>query len=569
MPPILIDLGNVDNTLTVGDDDYRVIGGNGNNTLTFGGGDDDLRLGNGNNTLTLGGGTNRIEAGSGNNTVNISGTGSSRLSFLSGNNTVTVDDGPFRIAAGNGLNTITGGDGNGLIDLGDGTNHVTTANGNSKITIGDGAGNTITTGTGRNHIALGDGTANIVHLGAGYNLVSVAADVVGTDTILGGLESGDGSGNKLLLTSSGTVGVTNISGFATYELGDGGQNRLTLTETSFSRLPGARITVIGGDSGNQVDASVLSVAHAVTIIAGLGADNLAGGAASDLLSYAGSLGAVRVDLAANTAAGGDAAGDTISGFENLTGGRGADRLTGDAGANILLGGDGADTLAGGAGNDLLNGGDGIDRMIGGDGMDSYYVDNAGDVIVEVAADRGSDLLRASVNYTLTAGAAVERFMLIGDALTGTGNAFSQRITGNALDNLLRGMDGDDVLIGGAGRDRLIGGAGADQFLFATPNETSDRITDFTAGEDVLVMLGLGFGGLPLGSLDGDAVGATTRFLRNATGLATAPAGEWQFVQNSTNGLLFFDSNGSDGGGRTVIASLGAAIALTAADIVIA
>ena len=101
---------------------------------------------------------------------------------------------------------------------------------------------------------------------------------------------------------------------------------------------------------------------------------------------------VTVDLAANTATGGHATGDTITGFENvagsehadilrgndvdngLAGGNGADLLVGRGGIDELLGEAGADDLRGGAGQDYLAGGNGADTMSGGDDGDffGYY-----------------------------------------------------------------------------------------------------------------------------------------------------------------------------------------------------
>ncbi|WP_316015501.1 hypothetical protein [Roseobacter sp. HKCCA0434] len=50
---------------------------------------------------------------------------------------------------------------------------------------------------------------------------------------------------------------------------------------------------------------------------------------------------------------------------------------------------------------------------------------------------------------------------------------------------LSGGDGDDVLNGGLGDDAMQGGAGADVFVFSQASGGHDRITDFTAGEDLL------------------------------------------------------------------------------------
>ncbi|TRU35555.1 MAG: calcium-binding protein, partial [Microcystis aeruginosa Ma_MB_F_20061100_S20] len=108
-------------------------------------------------------------------------------------------------------------------------------------------------------------------------------------------------------------------------------------------------TLIGG-SGND------------TIEGGAGADSLDGGADTDTLSYASSGSAVSVNLATGAGSGGDAAGDIISNFENLTGSSFADSLTGDGNANTIDGGAGNDTIEGGAGADSLDGGGNTDTL---------------------------------------------------------------------------------------------------------------------------------------------------------------------------------------------------------------
>ena len=132
---------------------------------------------------------------------------------------------------------------------------------------------------------------------------------------------------------------------------------------------------------------------------------------------------------------------------------------GSASADNLTGTEQNDTLAGLAGNDTLNGGLGADRMVGGVGHDTYYVDDAGDVVVELASG-GYDRVVASLDWTL--GAEIERLSLSGTAnLDGTGNALANRLDGNAGANTLNGGEGNDALYGLAGDDSLVGGAGAD------------------------------------------------------------------------------------------------------------
>jgi len=86
---------------------------------------------------------------------------------------------------------------------------------------------------------------------------------------------------------------------------------------------------------------------------------------------------------------------------------------GDNAANVLTGGAGNDLLNGFGGNDTLDGGAGADKMIGGDGDDLFYVDNAGDVVVE-QQNAGIDEVRASVDYTLADW--VNNLTLIGNAV---------------------------------------------------------------------------------------------------------------------------------------------------------
>src|SRR5438445_677547 len=82
---------------------------------------------------------------------------------------------------------------------------------------------------------------------------------------------------------------------------------------------------------------------------------------------------------------------------------------------------GADTLTGAGGDDILNGGTGADAMAGGTGNDIYFVDNAGDVVTELAGQGTADLVKSTISWSL--GANVENLTLFGAAaINGTGNA---------------------------------------------------------------------------------------------------------------------------------------------------
>ena len=123
---------------------------------------------------------------------------------------------------------------------------------------------------------------------------------------------------------------------------------------------------------------------------------------------------------------------TLSNIENLGGWWGADELTGDANANILAGGQGSDTLVGGAGNDIL----------AGDGA-----------------------------FDLDSNAAPTFF------------ANPNWFGGN---DIIDGGLGDDTISGNGGADTLTGGSGSDIFLDTAANLSGDMITDFGAGDRIVI-----------------------------------------------------------------------------------
>jgi Ca2+-binding RTX toxin-like protein len=151
---------------------------------------------------------------------------------------------------------------------------------------------------------------------------------------------------------------------------------------------------------------------------------------------------------------------TILGFD------GNDKLTGLDASDTLKGGNGADQLTGGLGNDRLDGGAGNDRLDGGAGNDTYYVDEAGDVVID--SGPGTDTVTASVSYALATNAAIEVIRTIDVGSTTpinlTGNAVANSIFGNNGANTLLGLGGSDVLRGNAGNDVLDGGAGNDLLI---------------------------------------------------------------------------------------------------------
>ncbi len=170
--------------------------------------------------------------------------------------------------------------------------------------------------------------------------------------------------------------------------------------------------------------------------------------------------------------------ETLIDIENLIGSFGNDALYGNDLNNVLIGGygndwlngrDGNDNLQGGAGNDGLYGGTGDDTMTGGTGDDFYFVDSAGDVVIE-ALDGGIDTVLTSLEY-YTLGENVENLNLGYVGIAGVGNNLNNQIVGNALDNALYGQQGDDTLVGNAGDDGLVGNSGNDKMLGGIGNDS--------------------------------------------------------------------------------------------------
>ncbi len=178
-------------------------------------------------------------------------------------------------------------------------------------------------------------------------------------------------------------------------------------------------------------------------------------------------------------------------LQSMHGNVGADRhnVNGHLG-DTLNGGLGQDTLIGNDASNDLNGGAGADVMIGGGREDIYWVDNAGDLVIEYDHG-GRDVVYSSVSYTLSAHAEKLVLALGAGDINGIGNELDNILIGNLGRNLLSGGTGDDWLNGASGGDTLMGGEGRDVFAFGwSPfgsTQEASVVLDFEVGFDRIVI----------------------------------------------------------------------------------
>ena len=136
-------------------------------------------------------------------------------------------------------------------------------------------------GAGTISANFGTGTLDGVTIAATATVdVSFGTLVIDGVTVNGAI-SGDGF-STLIFAQPGTDAMTNISGFPTINLADGGANSLTLTDANFTNVGGNIITVNGGDGNDTINASGLSAIHAIVFNGGTGADTATAGAGDDV-----------------------------------------------------------------------------------------------------------------------------------------------------------------------------------------------------------------------------------------------------------------------------------------------
>jgi Ca2+-binding RTX toxin-like protein len=491
-----------------------VQGGAGADTILGGSENDALYGGHGNDVLDGSAGDDLMYGGSGDDTFLVTSAGDQVYEYTSNgyNDRVNTTLPSYTLAEGvEALYFVGSGD---FVGNGNGLSN----------TIAGGTGNdTLAGGAGRDSLSGGDGDDVLVLtedgsvVGATFNGGGGTDELRYTGTSNADLSFATITGVERLVSTSGATISLTIAQLQALAYVDA---RIRLTDGGVVSLDGTAMQVAELHLSNlatSIDLGATPGPVAMTIRGGFGNDTMLGHAVRADTLYGG---------------GGNDVLDGRGGTDMLFGEAGNDVLDGGAGDDVLQGGtgddiyyvSGADTVIeladqgidlvrvgdavcilgeslenlafvgtgdffgqgnalanaidGGAGGDLIDGRGGADVLRGFAGDDWYYVDNAGDVVVE-SAGGGTDRVLARASYALGAGVAVESLTTASAVGTGaidlTGNELDNAIQGNAGANVLdgsagsdalSGFGGDDLLAGGAGDDRLEGGDGFDTARYA-------------------------------------------------------------------------------------------------------
>ena len=303
----------------------------------------------------------------------------------------------------------------------------------------------------------------------------------GNDVIRGALDEVRGSpGDDRIVFTSGTVngGVdySRLDGNGIRATIDGAANRATVDKGTAGTDTIVDVANPFGNDGvwlrgtNNADVFNLRLGDRqwmqVDGVAGNDTFNVqSGNRGSIRLTYHRSPAGIHVDLGAGRARN-DGHGDTDTIIGNVWEVRGSDFT---------------DTIIGSANDESFIGRRGNDRIDGGGGFDRLRLDRSG------VANLNVDLSEGVATGTWNGEAFTYRISNIEEV---RGSSGDDELIGDAGNNTLRGRAGDDVLEGGAGDDRLYGGSGDDVFIFER-GHGEDSIADFTNGDDVILLRGLG------------------------------------------------------------------------------
>jgi Ca2+-binding RTX toxin-like protein len=465
-----------------------LLGGAGNDVLNGGVAADAMTGGAGDDTYVVDTGGDVVSENAGEGTDTVLSTTNVALA-ANVENLVLLGNADLQ-GFGNGLaNAILGNGGNNLIDGGLGGDSMSGGAGNDTYFV-DNAGDIVTEGAGQGNDAVFTSinyrlTENVEAL-----VLQGAADLQGFGNAVANSIFGN-IGNNLI---DGGVGADAMSGGAgndTYfvdnsadtviEAADQGSDAV-FASINYALTPEVETLVLQGAAdlqgfGNGFANTIFGNSGNNLLDGRTGADVMAGGAGNDTYFVDNIADAVIEAIGQGT--------DAVLASVNFGLSDNVETLVLQGSANLQgFGNSLANTLFGNSGNNLLDGRAGADVMAGGTGNDTYFVDNAGDGIIE-AAGQGSDAVFALVDYGLSDN--VETLVLQGGGnLSGTGNGLANGIFGNS---------GGNTLDGGAGADVLTGNAGNDTFVFHAGQANGDTVVDFAdngaAAGDSLQFAGFG------------------------------------------------------------------------------
>jgi Ca2+-binding RTX toxin-like protein len=331
--------------------------------------------------------------------------------------------------------------------------------------------------------------------------------------------SGGAGGQDVILTSVSLVAPTNIE-----MLQAASGALINLTGNSLDN------TLVGNELANELQGgagrdTLIGAAGDDTLNGGDGVDRMAGGAGNDTY-YVDS----RFDIAVELSGEGE---DTVYANTSYTLSSNIENLILKGVGDFTAGGNSLNNhLIGNSGNNILAGGLGRDTLEGGLGNDTYVLSDTLDTIIDTG---GIDTIRSSFDIELFVGMENAELVGIADA----------SVMGNAADNLIKGNFGNNFLDGGLGFDTLTGGAGSDQFLISSNGQgfSPDKITDFSAAEDLLVIDLASFGISPdeFDLMSSGLVQASS-FVKGVGAMALDPNDF--FLLDTATGALKFDSDGS-------------------------
>lgn len=379
---------------------------------------------------------------------NINGTGNTLDNVLRGNNGSNVLNG------GLGNDMMEGGFGNDVYyvqQTGDIVTEASASGGSVDLVYSYIANYTLTNNVENLTLVAGtNGTGNTLNnVITGNTLFNVLTGGLGNDTLNGGI-GGDsmigGVGNDKYFVDSSLDFVTELVAQGTDEVSSTisytlGANIENLTLTGAIAINGTGNTLNNVITGNSAANFLTGGDGNDTLVGGLGADTMDGGLGNDVFVVDSALdvlidagGVDRVEAAFSYVLGANIENLTLTGALSIN-------ATGNALSNLITGN---------AGSNRLDGLGGADIMIGGFGNDTYFVDQIGEVVTELAF-QGADTVNSSVTYTL--GLNVENLVLSsGQNINGTGNLLDNKLTGNSGNNILNGLGGADTMLGLLGDD---------------------------------------------------------------------------------------------------------------------